>query len=89
MKSRPDLSAWLPLPAGVTPSAADVLPDGFRAGGAATGSKPSGALDLGIVVCDEPGVTSAAQVHDECRRRRRRSSSLAIAASCRACGPSS
>ena len=61
MKARPDLSRWLPMPEGVTPSAPELLPAGFRAGGAATGSKPSGALDLGIVVCDEPGVTSAAR----------------------------
>ena len=61
MKARPDLSAWLPLPEGVTPSDATVFPDGFRGGGAATGSKPSGALDLGIVLCDEPAVTSAAK----------------------------
>ncbi len=61
MKARPDLSRWLPLPEGVTPSAPEVFPDGFRGGAAATGSKPSGALDLGIVLCDEPAVTSAAK----------------------------
>lgn len=61
MKARPDLTRWLPLPAGVVESPAEVFPDGFRGGAAATGSKPSGALDLGIVVCDEPAVTSAAK----------------------------
>lgn len=61
MNERPDLSAWLPLPVGTTPSDPAVLPAGFRAGGAATGSKPSGALDLGVMVCDEPAMTSAAR----------------------------
>lgn len=61
MKSRPDLSAWLPVPAGVTPSDAAQLPAGFRAGAAATGSKPSGGLDLGVIVCDEPAMASAAK----------------------------
>lgn len=62
MKQRPDLSRWLPVPSGVT-AAEDphALPDGFRAGAAATGSKPSGALDLGVIVCDEPSMTSGAR----------------------------
>jgi glutamate N-acetyltransferase/amino-acid N-acetyltransferase len=37
------------------------LPAGFRAAGVAAGIKASGALDVGMVVCDEPGVTSAAR----------------------------
>lgn len=61
MKSRPELDAWLPLPAGVTPSDPAVLPAGFRAGGVSAGSKPSGALDLGVLVCDAPEMTSAAR----------------------------
>lgn len=61
MNERPDLSRWLPLPDGVTPSDPAVLPQGFRAGGIAAGGKPSGARDLGIVVCDEPAMTSAAR----------------------------
>ncbi len=61
MNERPDLSPWLPLPAGVTVSDASQLPAGFRAGGAATGSKPSGGLDIGVVVCGEPAMTSAAR----------------------------
>jgi len=35
------------------------LPQGFRAGGAAGGIKPSGKLDVGLIVCDEADVTSA------------------------------
>ena len=30
------------------------LPDGFRAAGVAAGLKPSGALDVGLLVCDAP-----------------------------------
>ena len=36
------------------------LPAGFRAAGFAAGIKASG-LDVGVLVCDEPGVTSAAR----------------------------
>jgi glutamate N-acetyltransferase/amino-acid N-acetyltransferase len=37
------------------------LPAGFRAAGVACGVKPSGAMDLGLLVCDAPEVTSAAR----------------------------
>jgi glutamate N-acetyltransferase/amino-acid N-acetyltransferase len=37
------------------------LPAGFRAAGFAAGIKPSGGLDVGLVVCDAPEVTSAAR----------------------------
>jgi len=37
------------------------LPLGFRAAGVAAGIKPSGGLDLGMIVCDERAVTSAAR----------------------------
>jgi glutamate N-acetyltransferase/amino-acid N-acetyltransferase len=37
------------------------LPQGFRAAGAAGGIKPSGKLDVGLMVCDEPDVVSAAK----------------------------
>ena len=37
------------------------LAGGFRAAGFAGGIKPSGGLDVGLVVCDEPEVTSAAR----------------------------
>jgi glutamate N-acetyltransferase/amino-acid N-acetyltransferase len=61
MNARPDLSRWLPLPSGVTPSDAATLPTGFRAGGVSAGSKASGARDLGVLVCDAPAMTSAAR----------------------------
>jgi glutamate N-acetyltransferase/amino-acid N-acetyltransferase len=37
------------------------LPRGFRAAGIAAGVKPSGARDLGLLVCDAPEATSAAR----------------------------
>jgi glutamate N-acetyltransferase/amino-acid N-acetyltransferase len=37
------------------------LAAGFRAAGFAGGIKPNGSLDVGLVVCDEPEVTSAAR----------------------------
>ena len=37
------------------------LPQGFRAAGVAAGLKPSGAPDLGLLVCDAPEATSAAR----------------------------
>ncbi|MFT4035410.1 MAG: bifunctional glutamate N-acetyltransferase/amino-acid acetyltransferase ArgJ [Patulibacter sp.] len=61
MDARPDLSRWLPLPEGVAESDAALLPAGFRAGGIVAGGKPSGARDLGVVVCDQPEMTSAAR----------------------------
>ena len=54
-------SRWAPLPAGVREVAGGELPAGFRAGALAAGIKPSGQLDLGILVCDEPDATSAAR----------------------------
>lgn len=61
MNARPDLSRWLPQPPQTVPSDASMLPAGFRAGGVSAGSKPSGALDLGAIVCDEREMTSAAR----------------------------
>ena len=61
MKQRPDLERWLPLPDGVSLGDSALLPTGFRAGGISAGSKPSGALDLGVLTCDEPAMTSAAR----------------------------
>jgi glutamate N-acetyltransferase / amino-acid N-acetyltransferase len=61
MKERPNLDRWLQLPGGVTPSDPATLPAGFRAGGISAGSKPSGALDLGVITCDEPSMASAAR----------------------------
>jgi glutamate N-acetyltransferase/amino-acid N-acetyltransferase len=37
------------------------LPAGFRAAGVACGLKPSGGIDLGLLVCDAPDATSAAR----------------------------
>ena len=37
------------------------LPQGFRAAGVAAGIKPSGAPDLGLMVCDAADTTSAAR----------------------------
>ncbi len=54
-------SRWAPVPAGVREVIERGLPAGFRAGALAAGLKPSGKLDLGIIICDEPGATSAAR----------------------------
>ena len=54
-------SRWAPVPVGVREVAEGGLPSGFRAGALAAGIKPSGKLDLGIIICDEPGATSAAR----------------------------
>lgn len=61
MRERPNLDRWLPLPGAVSPGDQAVLPAGFRAGGVSAGSKPSGALDLGVIHCTEPAMTSAAR----------------------------
>lgn len=61
MNERPDLSTWLPAPEGTVAGDATTFPAGFRAGGVAAGGKPSGGLDLGILVCDGPEMASAAR----------------------------
>jgi glutamate N-acetyltransferase / amino-acid N-acetyltransferase len=53
-------SRWVELPAHVRELSGG-LPAGFRAAGVACGLKPSGARDLGLLVCDAPDVTSAAR----------------------------
>jgi glutamate N-acetyltransferase/amino-acid N-acetyltransferase len=53
-------SRWVETPAHVT-EAEPGLPQGFRAAGVACGLKLSGGLDLGLLVADEPGTTSAAR----------------------------
>ncbi len=53
-------SRWIDAPDNATELAGG-LPAGFRAAGVACGIKESGALDLGIVVSDVPGTTSAAR----------------------------
>ena len=53
-------SRWVETPAHVTESDGG-LPAGFRAAGVACGLKPSGALDLGLLVSDAPETVSAAR----------------------------
>ena len=53
-------SRWVQAPAHVT-DAGNGLPEGFRAAGVACGLKPSGGLDLGLLVSDAPDTVSAAR----------------------------
>ena len=53
-------SRWVQAPAHVA-EAEPGLPQGFRAAGVACGLKPSGGLDLGLLVSDAPDTTSAAR----------------------------
>ncbi len=53
-------SRWVEAPAHVT-EAEPGLPEGFRAAGVACGLKPSGGLDLGLLVSDAPDTASAAR----------------------------
>ena len=53
-------SRWVERPGHVTELDGG-LAGGFRAAGFAAGIKASGGLDVGLIVCDEPGVTSAAR----------------------------
>jgi glutamate N-acetyltransferase/amino-acid N-acetyltransferase len=53
-------SRWVELPAHVTERPGG-LPAGFRASGVACGLKPSGSLDLGLLVSDAPDTVSAAR----------------------------
>jgi glutamate N-acetyltransferase/amino-acid N-acetyltransferase len=54
-------SRWVQQPEHVAPAPDDTLPAGFRAAGVAAGIKPSGDLDVGLLVCDRPDATSAAR----------------------------
>jgi glutamate N-acetyltransferase/amino-acid N-acetyltransferase len=54
-------SRWVEVPAWVSDAADPGLPAGFRAAGAAAGLKADGALDVGLLVSDEPQTTSAAR----------------------------
>ena len=54
------MSRWVQMPEHVTDNPGD-LPAGFRAAGIACGLKPSGALDLGLMVCSSPDCVSAAR----------------------------
>jgi len=53
-------SRWASRPEGVAELDPTRLPAGFRAAGVATGSKPSGRLDVGVLVCDNDDASSAA-----------------------------
>ena len=53
-------SRWVEAPGNVTELAGG-LPRGFRAAGVACGIKPSGGLDLGLLVSSAPATTSAAR----------------------------
>jgi glutamate N-acetyltransferase / amino-acid N-acetyltransferase len=53
-------SRWIDAPAHVREPAGG-LPRGFNAAGVACGIKPSGELDLGLMVSTSPGTTSAAR----------------------------
>jgi glutamate N-acetyltransferase/amino-acid N-acetyltransferase len=54
-------SRWVDVPDGVREVAGAPLPAGFRAAGAAAGIKPSGGLDVGLLVSDSEETTSAAR----------------------------
>ena len=54
-------SRWVQPPPQLTEADGGGLPAGFRAAGVAAGIKPSGALDLGLLVSDSPATTSAAR----------------------------
>jgi glutamate N-acetyltransferase/amino-acid N-acetyltransferase len=54
-------SRWVEAPAHVRELEPGALPAGFRAGAAAAGLKADGGLDVGVLVSDEPGTTSAAR----------------------------
>ena len=53
------MSRWVRFPDHV--GEASGLPQGFRAAGVAAGLKPSGAPDVGLLTCTEPGCVSAAR----------------------------
>lgn len=54
-------SRWVDAPAHVREAGSTELPLGFRAAGVAAGIKPSGSLDVGVLVSDEDATASAAR----------------------------
>ena len=54
-------SRWIEPPEHVAEQQPGTLPQGFKAAGVACGVKPSGALDLGLMVSSAPQTTSAAR----------------------------
>jgi len=57
-------SRWVLAPSYCVALAPAELPAGFRCGGFAAGLKGGDALDVGVLVCDEPGCVSAARFCD-------------------------
>jgi glutamate N-acetyltransferase / amino-acid N-acetyltransferase len=53
-------SRWVTCPDGVTELDPTRMPAGFRAAGVATGSKPSGKRDVGVLACDSDAAVSTA-----------------------------
>ena len=54
-------SRWVPKPDHATELEPTLLPNGFRAAGVAAGLKPDDALDVGVLISDEPETVSAAR----------------------------
>src|SRR3954471_11626462 len=54
-------SRWVQRPGHVVEAPDDRLPAGFRAAGVAAGIKPSGGLDVGLLVNGAPQAVSAAR----------------------------
>jgi glutamate N-acetyltransferase/amino-acid N-acetyltransferase len=54
-------SRWIEVPEWVREEPGGGLPAGFRAAGVAAGLKPSGNMDVGLLVCDAAETTSAAR----------------------------
>jgi glutamate N-acetyltransferase/amino-acid N-acetyltransferase len=54
-------SRWVTRPDHVEDEPDAGLPEGFRAGAIAAGLRPDGRIDLGLLVCDAPEVSSAAR----------------------------
>ena len=54
-------SRWIDVPEFVREVPAGGLPAGFRAAGVKAGIKPSGAHDVGLLVCDSADAVSAAR----------------------------
>jgi glutamate N-acetyltransferase/amino-acid N-acetyltransferase len=60
-------SRWVEPPRHVRELDPAALPKGFRAGGVAAGIKPSGNLDVGVLVCDSDDAVSAARFTSNAR----------------------
>ena len=56
-------SRWVDVPDGVARGPGRALPQGFRAAGVAAGIKPSGGLDVGLLVSDAPETDQRRALH--------------------------